>query len=123
MLGRREICVDMGGFAFDANLLRRLNRTAQPWSYGGRQECRRSVSGVPLNASECRTNWRGGESEFIESLLPNGFYEDLQPLGNCGHDVLVWHNGLQTQRGARDSAQLYSRREAAADFRRASRVF
>ena len=23
-----------------------------------------------------------------------GFPEDLQPLANCGHDVLVYHNGL-----------------------------
>ena len=37
---------------------------------------------------------RGGESEFISQLLPSGFPEDLQPLANCGHDVLVFHNGL-----------------------------
>ena len=35
-----------------------------------------------------------GESEFVEQLLPGAFPEDLQPLANCGHDVLVYHNGL-----------------------------
>ena len=37
---------------------------------------------------------RGGESEFLEALLPTGFPEDLYPLGNCGTDTLVYHNGL-----------------------------
>ena len=36
---------------------------------------------------------RTGESEFLQALMPNGFPEDLQPIGNCGHDVLVYHNG------------------------------
>ena len=43
--------------------------------------------------AEPHLEWRGGESEFIQALMPNGFPEDLQPLGNCGHDVLVYHNG------------------------------
>ena len=34
----------------------------------------------------------GGESEFISKLLPGGTAEDLQPLANCGQDVLVFHN-------------------------------
>ena len=42
------------------------------------------------------TGWtnRGGETEFIEALLPDGFPEDLQPLGRCGAEMLVFHNGL-----------------------------
>ena len=27
-------------------------------------------------------------------LLPGGYPEDLQPLANCGHDVLVMHNAM-----------------------------
>ena len=39
---------------------------------------------------------RGGETEFIERLFDHaGFPEDLQPLANCGHDILVHHNGLK----------------------------
>lgn len=44
--------------------------------------------------------WRGGESEFLQTLLPNGFPEDLQPLGNCGLDVLVYHNGYLAKTAA-----------------------
>ena len=72
--GPRFFCVDMGGFAFDAKLLQSVKGV--PWDYTGRR--RRGT-----NATE----WRGGESEFIEQLLPNSYPEDLMPLGNCGHDV------------------------------------
>ena len=54
-----------------------------PWNYAGRR--RRGG-----NATE----WRGGESEFIEQLMPNGYPEDLQPLAHCGHDILVMHNAM-----------------------------
>jgi hypothetical protein len=66
--GRRTFCVDMAGFAFDASLLRSLR--GELWTYTG----------------------HGGESEFIERLLPGGRPDDLQPLANCGRDVLVFHN-------------------------------
>ena len=66
--GPRAFCVDMGGFAFDAGLLHRL---AEPlWNYSG----------------------HGGESEFIQRLIPSAAPEDLQPLANCGQDVFVFHN-------------------------------
>ena len=79
--GPRFFCIDMGGFAFDASLLRHVRGV--PWSYGGRQK-------RGSNATE----WRGGESEFVEQLLPRGYPEDLQPLANCGHDILVMHNAM-----------------------------
>ena len=60
--GPRVFCLDMGGFAFDAALLHRLPAAAAAWGYTG----------------------HGGESEFVEKLLPNGSSEDLQPLANCG---------------------------------------
>lgn len=59
--------------------------------------------GTPTTAT--RPNWRlprhtgrpsgrhGGETEFIEKLLGPGVGpEALQPLANCGRDVLVFHN-------------------------------
>ena len=79
--GPRFFCIDMGGFAFDASLLRRIDGV--PWSYSGRR-----------TRGSNATEWRGGESEFVESLLPRGYPEDLQPLANCGHDVLVMHNAM-----------------------------
>ena len=82
----RFFCVDMGGFAFDARLLQSVKGV--PWDYTGRR--RRGT-----NATE----WRGGESEFIEQLLPNSYPEDLMPLGNCGHDVLVMHNAMDFPEG------------------------
>ena len=45
--------------------------------------------------------WRGGETEFLEFLIPEAYPEDLQPLGNCGHDVLVFHNGFYSRVPAR----------------------
>ena len=67
--GTRKFCVDMAGFAFDASLLRKL--VGEPWKYDG----------------------HGGESEFIESLLgPDAGGDVLQPLANCGNDVVVFHN-------------------------------
>ena len=53
--GPRFFCVDMGGFAFDAALLKHVKGV--PWSYAGRRK-------RGSNATE----WRGGESEFIEAL-------------------------------------------------------
>ena len=58
--GPRTFCVDMGGFAFDAQLLQHIEGPL--WQYAG----------------------HGGESEFISRLLPGGVAEDLQPLANCG---------------------------------------
>jgi len=57
---------------------------------------------------QAKVEWRGGETEFLESLLPNTFPEDLQPLGNCGHDVLVFHNGFlaKVPQGADRQARL-----------------
>ena len=71
-VGRRTFCVDMGGFAFDAALLQHV--VGPPWNYSG----------------------HGGESELLEKLLPGGRPEDLQPLANCGQDVLVFHNEFRT---------------------------
>lgn len=68
--GRRTFCVDMGGFAFDAALLRQV-RGDTLWEF---------------------KRHGGGESELIQKLLPGGAPEDLQPLGNCGRDVFVFHN-------------------------------
>lgn len=109
--GPRFFCVDMGGFAFDSALLRAPQHAALSppapyeafasprWNYTGRR--RRltkggwdgGATGPPLSRSG-RVEWRGGETEFLQQLLPRGFPEDLQPLANCGHDVLVYHNGL-----------------------------
>ena len=70
--GPRTFCVDMGGFAFDAAL---LHGVAEPiWNYTG----------------------HGGESELISKMLPGGIAEDLQPLANCGQDLLVFHNEYRT---------------------------
>jgi len=68
--GARKFCVDMGGFAFDAALLQRVR--GEPWNI--------------------TTKPNQGESRLIEMLLPSGLPEDLQPLANCGRDVLVFHN-------------------------------
>lgn len=66
--GSRRFCVDMGAFAFDSALLRHVQ--GEVWEYQG----------------------HGGENELIEKLLPGGCPEDLQPLGDCGRDVLTFHN-------------------------------
>ncbi|KAL3924368.1 MAG: hypothetical protein SGPRY_003937, partial [Prymnesium sp.] len=66
--GRRKYCLDMGAFAFDALLLQQI--AGPPWNYSG----------------------HGGESEFVDKLIPGGQPEDLQPLGNCGLNVYVFHN-------------------------------
>jgi hypothetical protein len=66
--GPRAFCVDMAGYAFDAALLQHVPEPL--WNYTG----------------------HGGESEMIAKLLPGGVPEDLQPLANCGRDVLVFHN-------------------------------
>ena len=58
-----------------------------------------------------RIEWRGGESEFLQALMPKGFPEDLQPLGNCGHDVLVYHNGFLAEH-SRDPKHAAEEREA-----------
>ena len=67
--GARKFCIDMGGFAFDAALLRKIEGN-RIWTF------RRHT---------------GGETELIEKLLA-GAPEDLQPLGNCCQDVYVFHN-------------------------------
>ena len=102
--GPRLFCVDMGGFAFDSALLRpeRAGAALPRWNYTGRtaqrtiscrlRRCRRFRS--PRGAKRIL---RGGETEFISQLLPSGYPEDLQPLANCGHDVLVYHNGLSIE--------------------------
>ena len=70
MYGARKYCVDMGGFAFDAELLWRVE--GEVWSFSRKQ---------------------GGESELVDKLLgPSGSPAQLQPLANCGMDVLVFHN-------------------------------
>ena len=56
-------------------------------SHCGAQALLQQVQGEPWSYTG-----HGGESEFIESLLPGGRPEDLQPLANCGQDVLVFHN-------------------------------
>jgi len=71
-LGHRTFCVDMGAFVFDAHLLQHVGSPL--WSYTG----------------------HGGENEFISKLLPGGLPEDLQPLANCGQDLLVFHNEYRT---------------------------
>jgi hypothetical protein len=97
-LGPRMFCVDMGGFAFDAELLQRID-PGTIWNYTGRSRVERvgwgDVRRTAHRKRRHRLEWRGGESEFVEQLLgPSAFPEDLQPLGNCGHDVLVFHNGF-----------------------------
>ena len=67
-VGPRTFCVDMGGFAFDTALLQHVEEPI--WNYTG----------------------HGGESELISKLLPGGVAEDLQPLANCGQNILVFHN-------------------------------
>ena len=80
LLGPRFFCVDMGGFAFDAALLRTVE--GEPWDFPGRR-----------HRLTNNTIWRGGETEFLQQLLgPHAYPEDLQPLANCAHDVLVIHN-------------------------------
>jgi hypothetical protein len=65
---RRDRPAPLAGFAFDASLLWPLR--GEIWEYEG----------------------HGGESELIERLLPGAGPEALQPLANCGRDVLVFHN-------------------------------
>jgi len=104
-LGPRFFCIDMGGFAFSAELLwatgvrRRPNH--KPWDYEGVLKFSRWRRRRPV------TEWRGGETEFVQSLLPNGFPEDLQPLGNCGLDVLVFHNGYSAMTSGPDSRSRF----------------
>ena len=100
---------------------------AKPWDYLGtlkympfvvrryqhhqRQRERRRQQRTPRGAATIqltpklptlpvKLEWRGGESEFLQALMPRGFPEDLQPLGNCGHDVLVYHNGFLAKTSA-----------------------
>ena len=83
-LGPRKFCVDMGGFAFDALLL-------QQQQSGGGGGGRGSSGG----SSDALWNYtgRGGESEFIEWLLPRGSAaQALQPLADCCSTLLVYHN-------------------------------
>ena len=87
--GPRLFCIDMGAFAFDAALLGAAHLAGSPlWSYHGRSVVRRRQRKVS------RVEWRGGETEFVQRLLPALLPEDLQPLANCAHDVLVFHNGF-----------------------------
>lgn len=76
---RRKYCLDMGAFAFDALLLQQIE--GPPWNYSG----------------------HGGESEFVDKLIPGGQPEDLQPLGNCGLNVYVFHNEYRTMPLVRQS--------------------
>ena len=101
LLGPRLFCIDMGGFAFDATLLH--GRASPLWPYAGRRVRakrgrRRKREAGPLQASSWRIDWRGGESEFVQALMPSLLPEDLQPLANCCHDILVLHNGLGRNR-------------------------
>lgn len=78
---------------------------------------------LPVHAPEgsarlpIRIEWRGGESEFLQALMPRGFPEDLQPLGNCGHDVLVYHNGFLAEH-SHDPKHASEEREAHALWQR-----
>lgn len=107
-LGPRVFCVDMAGFAFDAALLQRMHGPL--WSYSGRNQTgllrvgctshaqclrQRALAARYEREHTLKLDARGGESEFIEALLgPAAVPEDLQPLANCGHDLLVYHNGV-----------------------------
>ena len=74
--GGRRFCVDMGGFVFDAALLSHV--AGAIWNYTG----------------------HGGESELLATLLgPDSAPEDLQPLANCGQDILVFHNECARRTG------------------------
>ena len=74
MWGRAR-SVSTSGFVFDAALLQRVPSPQPIWNYTG----------------------HGGESELIVKLLgPAASAEDLQPLANCGQDVLVFHNEYRT---------------------------
>jgi hypothetical protein len=86
LYGPRRFCIDMGGFAFDASLIH-SKTDAPPWSFAGSIDRTKS--------SDKPGTWRGGESEFLLSLI--SFPEQLQPLANCGLDVLVYHNGYEDE--------------------------
>ena len=116
-LGPRVFCTDFGGFAFDSALLwQRAERdqelaTAAPWGYQGRAQTGQLRAGCTTHErcaelhvlarrysshrADLKVEWRGGETELLESLLgPAAVPEDLQPLANCGHNDLVYHNGF-----------------------------
>ena len=91
--GRRTYCVEMAGFAFDSALLwQRIEGGAETdvWTAGRR--CAAGRRGPDQNREEHKhcTN-QGGESELIERLIGSQ-PQALQPLANCGRDVLVFHN-------------------------------
>jgi hypothetical protein len=116
--GPRLFCVDMGAFAFDAALLH--GKREPLWQFAGRHNLLlptssrlgRSPSGYTASGG---ATWRGGESEFVSSLVR--YPEDLQPLANCGRDVLVYHNGFAS---ADQSKNRPWRGRAAAQQARAS---
>ena len=95
--GNRKFCIDMAGFAFDAKLIHA--RPDPIWNFKGRHNhlARQGESQLVMReggyTAAGGATWRGGESEFIESLID--FPEDLEPLANCGRDVLVFHNGWE----------------------------
>ena len=106
---------DMGGFAFDSTLLHAphlRNRTL--WQYAGRvfkpPLPRANKAAAPQSPG--RIEWRGGETEFLQELLgPHRYPEDLQPLANCAHDILVLHNGLVAPPPAAPAARGRAGRE------------
>lgn len=65
----RKFPVDMAGFAFQSDLLKKLQRPF--WTHSG----------------------RGGESEFISKLVES--VEEIEFLCNRCTDVFVWHNELR----------------------------
>ena len=86
LLGPRFYCVDMGGWAFDAALLRGFKGV--PWSYPGRR---------PRGTKSNATVWRGGESEFLQQLLGPHAYQHGQSvplavpqLGSCASSGRTW---------------------------------
>jgi hypothetical protein len=113
-LGPRFFCIDMGGFAFSSELLWQVAPAdygggtvaplaAKPWAYDGIVKYQPNKMHRKGHRRARVIEWRGGESQFVERLLPQGFPEDLQPLGNCGHDTLVYHNGYLTKTSKKES--------------------
>ena len=98
VFGPRAYCVDMAGFAFDAALLQGRPDLAEPFSFNGRCEQaahlakRRGHGKRSSKQPYCTT--QGGEDEFLRRLTKTDRAADahLQPLGNAGRDVLVFHN-------------------------------
>ena len=95
--GPRVFCVDMASFAFDATLLHGMS-VDDPWNFTKTCESPehvarrwRTATARRRGRAKPRCTTQGGENEFLLRLI-GPHPEMMQPLANCGQDVLVFHN-------------------------------